>query len=48
MIIDRNLLDKVSEQAKDSPRLRMRSALPLCPAKNSIFISLWMRSAIAF
>ena len=25
MIIDKGLLDKVSEQAKDSPRLRMRS-----------------------
>ena len=36
-VIDQTLLDKVSAQAKDSPRLRMRSALPLCFAKNYNF-----------
>ena len=36
-IIDEQLLNEVSAKAKESPRLRMRSALPLCFAKNYNF-----------
>ena len=37
MVIDSQLLDDVTRRAKVSPRLRMRSALPLCFAKNYNF-----------
>ena len=30
MIIDKNLLDQVSTQAKESPRLRMNYNSPIC------------------
>ena len=36
-IIDEQLLNEVQIKAKESPRLRMRSALPLCTSKNYNF-----------
>ena len=45
-IIDEKLLNEVSLQAKESPRLRMRSACRFACQRILIFIRVWMRSAI--
>ena len=44
--IDEELLNEVSEQAKESPRLRMRSACRFACQRTIISISRWMINAI--
>lgn len=47
-VIDKILLNEVSAQAMESPRLRMRSTLGrFACQRTTIFIRVWMRSAMA-
>lgn len=46
MIIDNDLLDQVSAQAKASPRLRMRSACRFVCQRIITFISRWRINVI--
>ena len=48
MVIDEQLLNQVSAQAKASPRLRMRSACRFACQRIITFISRWRKNVIVF